>query len=89
MHTSRYDEYMERHEDDDVYQEEIKEHQYFMVSDGAGLIELATPDIELVKEEPGPSKKCLLISQWIIERQQRCERLDACVTEVDYDADDF
>jgi hypothetical protein len=73
MHTRRYDEYMERHEDDGVYQEEIEEHQYFMVSNGVGLAELATPDIELVKEEPGPSKKRFQKSQWIIERQQRRE----------------
>jgi hypothetical protein len=37
MLTRRYDEYMERHEDDDV-------------------VELATHDVELMEEEPGPSK---------------------------------
>ena len=61
MHTRRYDMYMERHEDDefvDVYQEEIGGHQSFTVSDGAGLAELATRDVELMEEEePGPSKK--------------------------------
>jgi hypothetical protein len=39
MDTHRYDEYVERHEDDDVihvYQEEIKEHQSFTVCDGVG-----------------------------------------------------
>jgi hypothetical protein len=40
--THRYDEYVERHEDDDVvhiYQEDIKGHQSFTVSDGVGLTE--------------------------------------------------
>jgi hypothetical protein len=60
MDTCRYDEYVERYEDDDdihVYKEEIEGHQSFTVSDGAGLIELATRDVELMEEEPGPSKK--------------------------------
>jgi hypothetical protein len=38
MHPARYDEYVERHEDDDaidIYQEEIEGHQSFTVSDGA------------------------------------------------------
>jgi hypothetical protein len=51
MHTHRYDEYIERHEDDDIYQEEIEEHQNFTVSVGEGLIELATDDVELLDEE--------------------------------------
>jgi hypothetical protein len=42
MHTHRYDAYIERHEDDNIYQEEIKVDQNFMVFDGAGLIELDT-----------------------------------------------
>jgi hypothetical protein len=54
---------MERNEEDDVYQEEIKEHKNFMVSDEEILIELAIRDIELMKEEQGPSKKCLQKSQ--------------------------
>jgi hypothetical protein len=29
------------------------------VSDGVGLVELVTRDVELMEEEPGPSKKCL------------------------------
>jgi hypothetical protein len=40
MDTHRYDEYVERHEDNDaihVYQEEIEGHQNFTVSDGAGF----------------------------------------------------
>jgi hypothetical protein len=36
---------------------EIEQHQCFTVSDGAGLAELATCDVELMEEEPGPSKK--------------------------------
>ena len=77
MHTRRYDMYMERHGDDefvDVYQEEIGGHQSFTVSDGVGLAELATRDVELMEEEePGPSKKRLRKSQRIIDREQRCE----------------
>jgi hypothetical protein len=62
MHPARYDEYMERHEDDDVvdvYQEEIEGHQSFTIFDGAGLTELATRNADLMQEEPGPSKKYL------------------------------
>jgi hypothetical protein len=56
MHTRRVDEYMKRHEDDDVYSEEIEGHQSFTVSDRAGLTELATGDVELLEEVPCPSK---------------------------------
>jgi hypothetical protein len=77
MHPARYDEYVERHDDDDdvvdVYQEEIEGHQSFMVSDGAGLTELATRNVDLMQEEPGPSKKHLRKSQRNIERQERRE----------------
>jgi hypothetical protein len=62
MNTHHYDEYVERHEDDDivhVYQEEIEGHQCFTVSDGVGLAELATHDIELMEDIPGHSKKRL------------------------------
>jgi hypothetical protein len=49
---------MERHDDDDivhVYQEENEGHQSlsFIVSNGAGLAELATPNVELMEEESG------------------------------------
>jgi hypothetical protein len=47
---------MERNEEEDVYQEEIKEHKNLTVPDGAILTELATRDIELMEEEQGPSK---------------------------------
>jgi hypothetical protein len=55
---------MKRHNDDDivhVYQEENEGHQSlsFIVSDRAGLTELATHDVELMKEEPAYSKKRL------------------------------
>jgi hypothetical protein len=52
-----------------------------MVSDGAGLIELATSDAKLLDEEVGPSKKCLQKSKRLLERQERCEPLDAHVME--------
>jgi hypothetical protein len=64
MDTHRYDAYMKRHDDDDivhVYQEENEGDQglHFTVSDKAGLAELATHDVELMKDEPGTSKKRL------------------------------
>jgi hypothetical protein len=64
MDTHRYDAYMERHDDDDVihvYQEENEGHQSlsFTISDGAGLTELATRDVDLMEEEPGPLMKRL------------------------------
>jgi hypothetical protein len=34
MHTHRYDEYLEGHEDQDIYQVEIEVDQNFIVSDG-------------------------------------------------------
>jgi hypothetical protein len=47
---------MKRHDDDDVvhvYQEKNEGHQSlsFTVSDGAGLAELATRDVELMEED--------------------------------------
>jgi hypothetical protein len=62
MDTHRYDEYMERHEDDDVidvYQKEIEGYQSFMLI--------------LMDEEPGSSKKCLKKSKRVPERQERHE----------------
>jgi hypothetical protein len=64
MDTHSYDAYMERHDNDDivhVYQEENEGDQGLRVtiSDGAGLADLATRDVELMKDEPGPSKKLL------------------------------
>jgi hypothetical protein len=49
-----YDEYVERHEDDDIYQEEIEVDQNFMISNGSGLAELDTGDAELLDEEVDP-----------------------------------
>jgi hypothetical protein len=56
MHTHRYDENVEGH-DDDIYQEEIEVEQNFTVSNGVGLPELDTGDLELLDEEVGPSNK--------------------------------
>jgi hypothetical protein len=58
MDTRQYDECVEGHEDDDIYQEEIEVDQNFTVPDGADLAELDTGDVELLDEEPGPSNKC-------------------------------
>jgi hypothetical protein len=63
MDTRRYDTYMERHNDDDIihaYQEGNGDQGLrFTVSNGVGLVELATSDVELMEDEPSPSKKCL------------------------------
>jgi hypothetical protein len=56
-----------------VYQEENEGHQSFTVSDGVRLIELATHDVELMKEEPGHSKKRLQKSKCVTEKQERRE----------------
>jgi hypothetical protein len=79
MHTCQYDEYVEGHKDDDIYQEEIEVDQNFTVSNRAGLVELGTGDIELLDEEAGPSNKHLQKSKHVLKRQERCERLHACV----------
>jgi hypothetical protein len=92
MDTHRYDEYVERHEVDDVihvYQEEIEGHQSFTLSHEAGFVELATHDVELMEEEPGPSKKHLRKSKCVAERQERHERLHARVAKADSNDDDF
>jgi hypothetical protein len=71
--TRRYDAYMERHDNDDVvhvYQEENKGHT---VSDKAGPTELATRDVELMEEEPGPSKKRFQKTKRLAEKQERRE----------------
>jgi hypothetical protein len=73
MHTHRYDEYIEGHEDDDIYQEEIEVDQNFMVSDGSGLAELDTGDVQLLDEEAGASNKCFQKSKCLLERQERRE----------------
>jgi hypothetical protein len=73
MHTHRYDGYIEGHEDDDIYQEEIKVDQNFMVFDKAGLTELDTGDVELLDEQVGPLKKHLQKSKCLLERQERYE----------------
>jgi hypothetical protein len=82
MDTHRYDAYMERHNDDDVihvYQEENEGDQglCFTVSDGAELIELATRDVELMEDEPGPSKKCLWKSKRLAKKQERRDQLNS------------
>jgi hypothetical protein len=59
IHAHRYDEYIERHEDDGIYKEEIEGRQSFTVSDKADLAELDTVDAELLEEESCPSKKHL------------------------------
>jgi hypothetical protein len=73
MHTRRYDEYVEGHEDNDVYQEEIDIDQNFTISGGAGLTKLDTGGTELLDEEAGPSNKRLRKSKHLLEREERDE----------------
>jgi multidrug resistance efflux pump len=89
MHTRRYDEYVEGHEDDDIYQEEIEVDYNFMVSNGAGLVELDTGDVELLDEEAGPSRKHIQKSKQLLEIQEKREQHDARVAEIDSDAETF
>jgi multidrug resistance efflux pump len=89
MHSRQYDENVVRHEDDDIYQEEIEVDKNFTVSDGADLAELDTSDVELLDEEAGPSNKRLQKSKRLLERQERHGWLDARVAEADSDADNF
>jgi hypothetical protein len=89
MHTHRYDEYVEGHVDDDIYQEEIEADQNFTVSNGAGLAELDIGDADLLDEEADSLNKHLQKSKYLLERQERHEQLDAHVAEADSDADDF
>jgi hypothetical protein len=42
-----------------------------------------------MEEELGPSKKHLRKSKCVTERQEMHQRLDACVTKIDSDADNF
>jgi hypothetical protein len=44
MHTHRYDEYIERHKDDDIYHKQIKVDQNFTISDEVGIVEFDTDD---------------------------------------------
>jgi hypothetical protein len=45
----------------------------FIVSDGVGLTELATRDVELMEEELGPSKKRLRKSKRLAKKQESYE----------------
>jgi hypothetical protein len=70
IHTHRYDEYVERHEDGGIYQEEIEVDHNFTTTDGASLTELDTGDVELLDEEACPSNKHLQTSKRLLERQE-------------------
>jgi hypothetical protein len=59
MHTHQYDQYVQGHEDDDIYQEEIEVDHDFTVPDEAGLTKFDTGDVELLDEEAAPSNKRL------------------------------
>jgi hypothetical protein len=74
MHTHQYDEYIQGHEDDDIYQEQIEVDQNFMTSDGAGLTELDIIDVQLLnalEQIKASSNKCIQKSNHVLERQKR------------------
>jgi hypothetical protein len=70
MYTHRYDKCIKGHEDDDIYQEEIEVDQNFKVSNGAGLTELDTGDVELLNEEADTLKKRIQKSKHLLERHE-------------------
>jgi hypothetical protein len=85
---------VERHDDDDVVhlnQEENEGDQglHFTVSDGVELAELATCDVDILEDEPCPSKKRLRKSKRLAKKQEWSDRLNARVAEADSDANDF
>jgi hypothetical protein len=59
-----------------------------IVFERAGLNELASLTLELMVEPDPLNSKCRK-SMRLVEKQQRVEQLNACVTEEDSDADDF
>jgi hypothetical protein len=59
-----------------------------IVSEGAGLNELASLTLELMVE-PDPSNSKRRKSTRLLEKQQRVGQLNARVAEEDSDADDF
>ena len=93
VNPRRYDSYIESNEDEDefdIYQEEIGE-QDITISDGEGLSELSRGNIELMPDDPGPSRRRRRQPQRLIEEdeEQRRERLHSRVVQADSDADDF
>jgi hypothetical protein len=60
-----------------------------MVSDGIGLTELDTSDVQLLDEEGGPSNKRIRKSKHLLGRQERHEQLDPRVMEADSDYHNF
>lgn len=94
VHPLRYDYYNTNNEDDDsvnIYQEEgdQSENREFTISEDLGLNEVASLAIDLMAEEPGPSRARTRKSQRILEKQQRLEIIEQRVAEADSDADDF
>jgi hypothetical protein len=73
MHTHQYDEYIQGHEDDDIYQEQIEVDQNFMASDRAGLAELDIGDVQLLnalEQIKASSNKCIQKSKCVLKRQK-------------------
>ena len=84
VHPLRYDYYNTNNEDDDsvnIYQEDgdQSENREFTISEDLGLNEVASLAIDLMAEEPSPSRARTRKSQRILEN----------FVEADSDADDF
>ena len=94
VHLLWYYYYNTNNEDDDsvnIYQEEGEQskNREFTISEDLGLNEVASLAIDLMAEEPGPSRARTRKSQRILEKQQRLEIIEQRVAEADSDADDF
>jgi hypothetical protein len=96
VHPYRYNNYnvsTDDTDDDDIVYQEVGDQaddsdDDNIVFEGAGLNELASLTLELMVE-PDPSNSKRRKSMRLVEKQQRVEQLNACVTEEDSDADDF
>jgi hypothetical protein len=96
VHPYRYNNYnvsTDDIDDDDIVYQEVDDQvddsdDDNIVSEGAGLNELASLTLELMVE-PDPSNSKHQKSMRLLEKQQRVEQLNARVTREDSDVDDF
>jgi hypothetical protein len=93
VHPYRYNNYNISTDDDDIVYQEVSDQaddsdDDNIVSEGAGLNELASLTLELMVEPDPPNSKRQKSTR-LLEKQQRVEQLNARVTEEDSDVDDF
>jgi hypothetical protein len=94
VHPYRYQNYNLSTNDDDVVFQEVGDQaddsdNDSIVSDGAGLNELASLTIELMEEPISSNSKHQRFEETVLETQQWVEQLNTRVAEEDSDADDF